>query len=147
MKGLKTKENPVGNLPQNTILESISDGVFTVDPQWRITSFNRAAEEITGTDRETAIGQRCSDVFRSDMCGDFCALRETIRSGKSIIGKSGYIIDAQGILSVLEACEYNRNAAAKRLGIHKTTLFRRIKKLGIVLPGKNGRSRRKKSSK
>ena len=30
------------------ILESISDGVFTVDSNWRISSFNRAAEEITG---------------------------------------------------------------------------------------------------
>jgi PAS domain-containing protein len=30
------------------ILESISDGVFTVDHNWKITSFNRAAEEITG---------------------------------------------------------------------------------------------------
>ncbi|MDD3620412.1 MAG: PAS domain-containing protein, partial [Desulfobulbaceae bacterium] len=37
-------------LPANAteiILESISDGVFTVDHEWRITSFNRAAEEIT----------------------------------------------------------------------------------------------------
>ena len=33
------------------ILESISDGVFTVDKEWYITSFNRAAEEITGTSR------------------------------------------------------------------------------------------------
>jgi PAS domain-containing protein len=34
--------------PTEAILESISDGVFTVDMEWRITSFNRAAEEITG---------------------------------------------------------------------------------------------------
>ena len=28
----------------------IADGVFTVDPDWRITFFNRAAQEITGID-------------------------------------------------------------------------------------------------
>jgi len=27
----------------DTILDSIADGVFTVDHDWRITSFNRAA--------------------------------------------------------------------------------------------------------
>ena len=32
------------------ILDSIADGVFTVDREWRITSFNRAAEEINGVD-------------------------------------------------------------------------------------------------
>ena len=41
------------------ILESISDGVFTVDHEWRITSFNRAAEEITGIPREEAISRFC----------------------------------------------------------------------------------------
>ena len=30
----------------SVILDSIADGVFTVDPKWRITSFNRAAENI-----------------------------------------------------------------------------------------------------
>jgi PAS domain-containing protein len=34
--------------PCCTILESISDGVFTIDVNKRITSFNRAAETITG---------------------------------------------------------------------------------------------------
>jgi len=77
-------------------LESISDGVFTVDPEWRITSFNRAAEEITGVPRKEAIGRRCSEVFRSSMCGAACALQQTLKTGKPIIGKSGYIIDSDG---------------------------------------------------
>ncbi|HHP7235684.1 MAG TPA: sigma-54 interaction domain-containing protein [Desulfobacterales bacterium] len=82
--------------PTDAILESISDGVFTVDREWRITSFNRAAEEITGVPRQEAIGRRCADVFRSSMCGSECALQQTLKTGKPIIGKSGYIIDAGG---------------------------------------------------
>jgi len=94
------KDNPHKALKKHTpteaILESISDGVFTVDLQWHITSFNRAAEEITGVSRKEAIGQRCADVFRSSMCGATCALQQTLRTGKPIIGQSGYIIDADG---------------------------------------------------
>jgi PAS domain S-box-containing protein len=82
--------------PTEAILESISDGVFTVDLDWRITSFNRAAEEITGITREEAIGRFCCDVFRSSMCESGCALRQTRKTGNPIIGKSGYIIDADG---------------------------------------------------
>jgi transcriptional regulator with PAS, ATPase and Fis domain len=37
------------------------------------------------------------------------------------------------ISEALARNNYNRNAAAKDLGIHKSTLFRRIKKLGIKL--------------
>jgi PAS domain S-box-containing protein len=67
-----------------------------VDKEWRITSFNRAAEEITGVSRKEAIGQRCSDVFRSSMCGEACGLQRTFDTGQPIIGRSGYIIDADG---------------------------------------------------
>ncbi|MBN1893656.1 sigma 54-interacting transcriptional regulator [bacterium] len=80
----------------DAILESISDGVFTVDLNWRIASFNRAAEQITGIPRREAIGRPCSDVFRSSMCGAECALRRTLKTGRPVIGKSGYIIDAEG---------------------------------------------------
>ena len=82
--------------PTEAILESISDGVFTVDTDWRITSFNRAAEEITGIKRQEAMGRICSEVFRCSMCETECALRRTMQSGKPIIGKSGYIIGADG---------------------------------------------------
>ena len=78
------------------ILESISDGVFTVDKDWKIMSFNRAAEEITGIMRRDAIGRLCSEVFRSNMCETDCALRKTLLDGNPIIGKTGYVVDANG---------------------------------------------------
>ena len=78
------------------ILESISDGVFTVDKNWTVTFFNRAAEEITGILREEALGKRCSDVFRSSMCESACALKKTMETGVPMIDKPCYIIDGEG---------------------------------------------------
>lgn len=75
-----------------TILESISDGVFTVDHSWRITSFNRAAEEITGINRREAIGRYCWEVFRSNMCEGDCALKRTMKENKSYVSSSTAII-------------------------------------------------------
>lgn len=82
--------------PTEVILESISDGVFTVDMQWLVTSFNRAAEEVTGVKRSDAIGRRCSEVFRSSLCGADCALAQTFATRKPIIGISAYIVDSEG---------------------------------------------------
>ncbi|MBN1847699.1 MAG: sigma 54-interacting transcriptional regulator [Deltaproteobacteria bacterium] len=78
------------------ILESISDGVFTVDHQWHITSFNRAGETITGIPKVEAIGRPCAEVFRSSMCETGCALRETLKTNKPIINRPCYIINADG---------------------------------------------------
>ncbi len=79
-----------------SILESISDGVFTVDADWRITAFNRAAEAITGIRRRDAIGKTCSDVFRASMCETSCALRQTVKTGKPVINRAAFIVDASG---------------------------------------------------
>jgi PAS domain S-box-containing protein len=81
---------------QSTILDSITEGVFTVDSNWKITSFNRAAEKITGIPRERAIGQRCRDIFRANICESECSLRQTIETGSPIIGRTVKILDAQG---------------------------------------------------
>jgi len=81
---------------REVILDSIADGVFTVDEDWNITSFNRAAEEITGIPRNQAVGRLCSEVFRSSMCEVDCALKRTLMTGRPIIGRSCYIIDTQG---------------------------------------------------
>lgn len=78
------------------ILDSIADGVFTVDREWRITSFNRAAEEITGILKEEAIGQRCCDVFHASICETNCALKETFETKRPVVNRAVYVIDADG---------------------------------------------------
>jgi transcriptional regulator with PAS, ATPase and Fis domain len=45
------------------------------------------------------------------------------------------------ILAALRRNRWNRLQTARELGIHKTTLFRKIRKLDIVLPEKDGRSK------
>ena len=47
------------------IFDNIPDGIFTVDQQGRITSFNRAAEQITGWTRTEVVGSLCARVFRT----------------------------------------------------------------------------------
>ncbi|HOF76707.1 MAG TPA: sigma 54-interacting transcriptional regulator [Smithellaceae bacterium] len=81
---------------QNIILDSIADGVFSVDKDWRISSFNRAAEKITGVSRKDAVGQLCKDVLKADICERNCCLRATMRTGKPIVNRNVYIIDAEG---------------------------------------------------
>ena len=95
-------KNTLNSLPlnlidgQNIILDSIADGVFTVNKDWRITSFNRAAEKITGVPREEAIGQLCKDVLKADICEKSCCLRSTMKTGEPIVNKKVQIIDADG---------------------------------------------------
>ncbi len=81
---------------RDLILDSINDGVFTVDDRWRITSFNQAAEKITGVSREQAVGRPCCEVFRASICETACSLRETLATGKPIVNKAIYILDAEG---------------------------------------------------
>jgi PAS domain S-box-containing protein len=78
------------------ILDSVNDGVFTVDDQWRITSFNRAAERITGVKRQQAIGKRCCEVFRASICETACVLRQTLKTGRPVVNKAVYILDTRG---------------------------------------------------
>jgi PAS domain S-box-containing protein len=80
----------------NPILDSVNEGVFTVDREWRITEFNRAAERITGVRRQDALGKMCSEVFRANICEGACPLRRTFTSGKPTIQATADIISAAG---------------------------------------------------
>lgn len=92
----KKKADYIDRNVTELILESISDGVFTVNTEWRVTSFNRAAEEITGISRDEAVGRYCWEVFRSDMCESGCALRKTMAEDKTFVDSSAVMVDTEG---------------------------------------------------
>jgi len=81
---------------RDIILDSIADGVFSVDDEWRITSFNRAAEKIIGVFREDAVGQRCKDVLKAEICDRGCVLKKTMETGKPVVNRTVYIVNSEG---------------------------------------------------
>ncbi len=78
------------------ILDSIADGVFTVDPDWNITAFNKAAEAITGTSREDALGRKCWEVFHANVCERECLLKKTLKTNRQCINKTVRIVNNHG---------------------------------------------------
>jgi len=91
-----TQRKKIMDPPMDVILDSIADGVFTIDRDKNITSFNKAAEKITGISKEHALGQKCFDVFRASICQTACALEKTIKTGKEIIDRSINILNSKG---------------------------------------------------
>ncbi len=88
-------KQPIENYTQ-IIIDSIADGVFTVDKDWKITSYNRAAEKITGIGKDDAIGRYCWEVFKASICEQRCSLRQTIESGQPIVNQPIFIINSEG---------------------------------------------------
>ena len=78
------------------IFQSISDGVFTVNENRIITSFNRAAEGITGFSAEEAIGRHCFDIFRTEVCHTRCALKDTLQYHDPVENARVNIITREG---------------------------------------------------
>jgi PAS domain S-box-containing protein len=88
-------KQPIEN-QTHIILDSIADGVFTVNLGWKITCFNRAAEEITGIKKNEAIGRYCWEVFRASICEQGCLLRKTIETSYPYVNQSIFIVNSEG---------------------------------------------------
>jgi PAS domain S-box-containing protein len=78
------------------IFDSISHGIFTVDSEGKVTSFNRAAEELTGYRRDEALGNPCSEIFKSDRCERSCPLKTSIDTGEVVHDQEATIITKSG---------------------------------------------------
>jgi len=66
------------------IIQSMADGVITVDGEMHITDLNRAAEKLTGFSRQAALGLFCGEVLQSSMCGRECPLKVAMVSGEAV---------------------------------------------------------------
>ena len=66
------------------ILDSIAEGVFTVDKDLKIIFFNKAAERITGHKPEEIMGKYCKDVFQSKKCFTDCPIAMVYKTQKNL---------------------------------------------------------------
>jgi len=76
-------------LDSRTIIDSLSDGLYTVNREGRITYWNRAAEAITGYRAEDVQGLPCHegplkhvDSKGRDLCSQACPLISAIEHGR-----------------------------------------------------------------
>jgi PAS domain-containing protein len=78
------KNGPKFNNPEgwsHFIIQSMADGVITVDEKLRVTDLNLAAEKLTGYSREAALGHFCGEILQSSICGNECPLKVAMVSG------------------------------------------------------------------
>ncbi len=94
--GVETFRDITSLIEQQLILDSIADGVFTVDEEFRITLFNKAAQKITGYTAEEAIGRQCHEVFRSSICGNACVLNQSMKKRQAVLNCSAKIVSKTG---------------------------------------------------
>ena len=92
----KIKQPLLTETHASVILDSILDGVFTVDRDLIITYFNQAAEKITGVPRKEAIGQYCFEVLRSNRCESGCPFKKFPNSEINKLNLNVNILRADG---------------------------------------------------
>jgi PAS domain S-box-containing protein len=66
------------------ILDSMADGVFTVDEERTIRSFSIKLEALTGVPAGTAVGRSCMEVLKGTKCQTDCPLSWSFTHGKSV---------------------------------------------------------------
>ncbi|MEW6507955.1 MAG: sigma 54-interacting transcriptional regulator [Bacteroidota bacterium] len=78
------------------ILDSIAEGVFTVDKNFQINFFNKAAERITGHNREEVLGKFCKHVFQSEFCFSNCPISVVLQTKKNLYDFESKIKNCNG---------------------------------------------------
>ena len=83
----------------DSIIESLADGVLTVDKELRITSFNKGMEKLTGLKESDVIGHTCKEILNADNCTGDCPFEFTLKNGyglanimERIVGRDGTVI-------------------------------------------------------
>jgi len=118
-------------LAADSVLDGLADGVFAVDSDLRIISFNRAAEKILGVEKGQALGQRCRDVFKAFACDGYCGVERTIEIGRPIMMRGIYITHAKGNrLPVSILTKPLRDGRGQVVGVVET--FRDLTPTGVV---------------
>lgn len=89
-----TKEKFVYYKQLWAVLGELRVGVFTVDADRRITSFNRAAELLTGYKESKVVGKHCHAIFLNDLCYGDCKYHAAVEAEQDSLSFDLHIKDA-----------------------------------------------------
>jgi two-component system, NtrC family, response regulator HydG len=108
----------------NLLLESMADGVFTVDDKGKVSSWNPSMERITGYSPEEAIGKTCSMIGFDRCFGKSCptGIKECgIYSKEKIDGKECCLKHKDGNdISVAKSARLIRDEENNVIGVVET---------------------------
>ena len=134
------------------LLNGISDGLYFVDRERRITFWNRAAERLTGYEAREVVGRKCTDNILAhvdadglSLCEGMCPLARTLKDGEPreaevfLHHRKGHRVPVAVRISPL------RNSAGKVTGavevfndnsrrVAETDELEQLKKLALVDP-------------
>ena len=83
------------------IVDSIVDGVFSIDRDWSVTYCNRSVEAITGLSRSEILGRKCWEVFRTKDCREVCALRICMEEDRGVSHRTMTVRRADGTMALV----------------------------------------------
>ncbi len=79
------------------IIDSVGDGLFTVDRDWNIIFFSNSAGDIVGVAPDKAVGRKCWEVFHTEGCKDNCVLRACIDEDRKIANRIMMVERSDGV--------------------------------------------------
>jgi PAS domain S-box-containing protein len=92
-KATTQKDNLVFYEQLRAMFDDLHVGVFTVDSDRRLTSFNRAAELLTGYKEKDVIGKYCYQVFSNKLCYGECKFHEAVEAAQKSLSFNFQITD------------------------------------------------------
>ena len=125
----RTKELAEAKDKMDKIMASIAEGLLSLDKDFRITSFNRAAEQITGYKAAEVLNKYCWDIFKNSDC-EKC-IQSVIKNNQPVVNLEKVIqTKKHGPISILASIDVLKDEEGKIIGGVKT--FRDITMLKLM---------------
>ncbi|MCG2712654.1 MAG: ATP-binding protein [Candidatus Omnitrophica bacterium] len=113
-------------------MTAVADPLFSVDNEFIITYFSDAASQVTGYAKGEALGKRCSEVLKSDLCQYDCVMKIVLKKGEPLRNIEGCIRTKAGkplsiLISAAALKDYSGKVTGgievfKDISVLKTTL-------------------------
>lgn len=78
------------------ILDSLTEGIYVIDKEFRIVYLNESAASLLKVNANALYGKVCMTLCKSERCQLGCPITEVIRTGKNVIDLQTSFVDSLG---------------------------------------------------